>query len=98
MIAITSSTFSVLLAAIVYIIYRRYTRCSIKHIRGPKAPFLLGKVVDVSTALINSQFFLCNVAGNVRDFSYQNNVGDLDFRYAKEYGLVWRMGGALGVR
>lgn len=38
------------------------------------------------------------LTGNVRDFSYQTNVGDLDFKYAREYGLVWRMGGALGVR
>lgn len=36
--------------------------------------------------------------GNTRDFFYQTNVGDMDFKYAKEYGLVWRMGDALGVK
>ncbi|KAI0089028.1 cytochrome P450 [Irpex rosettiformis] len=34
--------------------------------------------------------------GNIRDFFYQDNVGDLDFKYAKDYGLVWRLGAPLG--
>ncbi|GJE88905.1 cytochrome P450 [Phanerochaete sordida] len=34
--------------------------------------------------------------GNVRDFMYQENVGDLDFRYFEEYGTVWRMKAPLG--
>ncbi|KAI0338646.1 cytochrome P450 [Trametopsis cervina] len=34
--------------------------------------------------------------GNTREFFYQKNVGDLDFQYAKDYGLTWRMSGALG--
>ena len=37
-------------------------------------------------------------SGNLRTFFYQGNVGDLDFKYVNEYGLVWRMGGPLGVR
>ncbi|KAI0089014.1 cytochrome P450, partial [Irpex rosettiformis] len=36
------------------------------------------------------------LAGNIRDFCYQTNVGDLDFQCARDYGLVWRMGGPLG--
>ncbi|GJE98387.1 cytochrome P450 [Phanerochaete sordida] len=34
--------------------------------------------------------------GNVRDLSFQENVGDLDFKYAEEYGTAWRMQYALG--
>lgn len=37
------------------------------------------------------------MSGNVKNFSYQENVGDLDFKYVKEYGLVYRMGAPLGV-
>ncbi|KAI0826389.1 cytochrome P450 [Irpex lacteus] len=33
---------------------------------------------------------------NVRNFSYQENVGDLDFKYGKEYGLVYRVCAPLG--
>ncbi|KAI0088170.1 cytochrome P450 [Irpex rosettiformis] len=75
MISITSSGLSILLTFLVYVIYRRYTRTSVKHIRGPRAPFW---------------------QGNIRDFSYQTNVGDLDFQYARDYGLIWRMGGPFG--
>ncbi|KAI0701973.1 cytochrome P450 [Cytidiella melzeri] len=76
MITTTSAvSFALFFSVAAYAIYRRLTRYSIKHIRGPKAPFWLG---------------------NVRDFFYQANVGDMDFQYVKEYGLAWRMGGALG--
>ncbi|KIP03776.1 hypothetical protein PHLGIDRAFT_31651 [Phlebiopsis gigantea 11061_1 CR5-6] len=34
--------------------------------------------------------------GNVRDFSWQESVGDLDFKYYEEYGTSWRMQAALG--
>ncbi|EKM51869.1 uncharacterized protein PHACADRAFT_262258 [Phanerochaete carnosa HHB-10118-sp] len=34
--------------------------------------------------------------GNVRDMAYQENVGDLDFKYMREYGAVWKMQYALG--
>lgn len=35
--------------------------------------------------------------GNVRDLSYQENVGDLDFKYLTEYGAVWKMQFPFGV-
>ncbi|GJE93558.1 cytochrome P450 [Phanerochaete sordida] len=34
--------------------------------------------------------------GNIKDFVYQQNVGDLDFQFMKEYGRVWRMRSPLG--
>ena len=37
------------------------------------------------------------LTGNVRDYAYQENVGDLDFKYGKEYGTVWRQASPLGV-
>ncbi|KAI0340347.1 cytochrome P450 [Trametopsis cervina] len=67
--------YAISLAAVGFAIYRRITRYSIKHIRGPSGPFWLG---------------------NMRRFFYQDNVGDMDFQYAKDYGLVWRMRGGLG--
>nr|ADN06378.1 PAH-inducible cytochrome P450 monooxygenase PC-PAH 4 [Phanerodontia chrysosporium] len=36
------------------------------------------------------------ILGNIRDFSYQENVGDLDFAYMKEYGTAWRLKSSLG--
>ncbi|KAI0088171.1 PAH-inducible cytochrome P450 monooxygenase PC-PAH 1 [Irpex rosettiformis] len=34
--------------------------------------------------------------GNMRDFFYQTNVGDMDFQFTKDYGLVWRMEAPFG--
>ncbi|EKM51227.1 uncharacterized protein PHACADRAFT_213095 [Phanerochaete carnosa HHB-10118-sp] len=34
--------------------------------------------------------------GNMKDFAYQKNVGDMDFQFVKQYGRVWRMQGPLG--
>ncbi|KAJ3539651.1 hypothetical protein NM688_g6334 [Phlebia brevispora] len=34
--------------------------------------------------------------GNVRDFSHQQNVGELDFSWLEEYGTAFRIGGVLG--
>ena len=100
MIAVTSSSLALLLGLLLYSIYRRYTRISVKNIRGPKAPFWQGQSGPDSLytkANVHTTLSLIST-GNIRDFSYQTNVGDLDFRYAREYGLVWRMGGAIGVR
>nr|BAL05189.1 cytochrome P450 [Phanerodontia chrysosporium] len=36
------------------------------------------------------------ILGNVREFTYQESVGDLDFRYMNEYGTAWRMKSILG--
>ncbi|KAI0087586.1 PAH-inducible cytochrome P450 monooxygenase PC-PAH 1 [Irpex rosettiformis] len=76
MVSITSAvSVSVLISLTVYTIYRRLTKFSVKHIRGPDPSFW---------------------KGNMHTFSYQSNVGDLDFEYVKEYGLVWRMSAPLG--
>ncbi|KAI0826243.1 cytochrome P450 [Irpex lacteus] len=68
-------SYSVLITLAVYVVYRRFFRFSVKHIRGPEPSFW---------------------QGNLRTFFFQSNVGDLDFKYVKEYGLVWRMNGPLG--
>ncbi|KIP07386.1 hypothetical protein PHLGIDRAFT_19184 [Phlebiopsis gigantea 11061_1 CR5-6] len=34
--------------------------------------------------------------GNINAFSWQKNVGDLDFKYYEEYGCSWRMQSTLG--
>ncbi|THG97108.1 hypothetical protein EW026_g4830 [Hermanssonia centrifuga] len=34
--------------------------------------------------------------GNVRQFGYQKNAGDLDFAWMNEYGAAYRIGGTLG--
>lgn len=84
------------LATIVYVIlYRRRTHY-VKRIRGPPGSFWRGTYPRLCTAMqIYSQILL--LIGNVRNFSYQENVGDLDFKYVKEYGLVYCLGAPLGV-
>ncbi|KAI0826239.1 cytochrome P450 [Irpex lacteus] len=34
--------------------------------------------------------------GNIREFFFQTNVGDMDFRFTERYGLAWRMSAPLG--
>jgi hypothetical protein len=49
-------------------------------------------------------YFFCGlirrrtVAGNERDIQYQVEVGDCEFKWARQYGAVWRQSGCLGVR
>ncbi|ETW76268.1 hypothetical protein HETIRDRAFT_461179 [Heterobasidion irregulare TC 32-1] len=34
--------------------------------------------------------------GHEKDIHYQNEVGDLDFQWMRQYGTAWRVGGCLG--
>lgn len=90
-------SYSVLITLAVYVVYRRFFRFSVKHIRGPEPSFWQGMYTsyDLSTSKPTSP--LAVATGNLRTFFFQSNVGDLDFKYVKEYGLVWRMNGPLGV-
>ncbi|EKM51868.1 uncharacterized protein PHACADRAFT_262256 [Phanerochaete carnosa HHB-10118-sp] len=36
------------------------------------------------------------IMGNIRDMAYQESVGDLDFKYMKEYGTAWRLHATFG--
>ena len=72
--------------------YYWYTHNSIRNLRGPPSKtWLLGMLSEhletVSHALL----------GNIRDYFYQESVGDLDFKYINEYGTAWRQTGPLGV-
>ena len=78
----------------IFVIWCRLFLYSIRSIiRGPPGSFLRGKCHII--------FFrggeLMMRVGNIRDFFYQNNVGDMDFQFVKEFGLVWRMGAPFGV-
>ena len=92
----------VLLSLAIYVVYSRLNRFSVKRIRGPDAPFWLGECnfsQPITRSLMSRDHSICAViSGNVRDFDRQANVGDMDFQYARDYGLVWRMGGVFGVR
>ena len=37
------------------------------------------------------------ILGHEKDIHYQNEVGDLDFQWMRQYGTAWRVGGCLGV-
>lgn len=73
------------------ILFRR--RRSLRQLRGPPSPFLLG------VFSFQQYFYGIDVPlGNIREIPYQENVGDLDFRWVNEYGTAWRIGGTFGVR
>lgn len=73
------------------LIFRR--RRSLRQLRGPPSSFFFGMPLFI---MISAKLRV--LLGNIRDFPYQENVGDLDFRWVREYGTTWRIGGILGVR
>ena len=66
----------------------------ITHIRGPPVKSALMGAYMVSTY---SHCIADQLQGNLRELWYQESVGDLDFKYVKEYGTVWRMQHIFGV-
>lgn len=86
-------------AAVISIFVRRYYRWltfnSIKYVRGPPANSLTGMQFSLSAFLFTVNPFC---TGHLRDVALQESVGDLDFKWMKEYGTAWRLKGPLGVR
>jgi alkylphenol/PAH-inducible cytochrome P450 monooxygenase len=79
--------------------YRRATRFSIKHIQGPFGSFFRGECLSQLSSPSKVIIPRCFMAllGNIREFYYQKNVGDMDFQYTEDYGLAWRMAAPFGV-
>ena len=74
--------------------YRWYNHHSIRHIRSPACDsWLLG---TSSISYIRMKYSHLAI-GNVRDFLHQESVGDLDFKFANEFGTAWRQKAPLGV-
>ena len=73
-------------------LYRR--RRSLRHLRGPPSPFLFGTYMDGLGCFSRS----LSASGNIHQIPYQENVGDLDFKWVNEYGTAMRVGGTFGVR
>lgn len=96
-----STTLSIAVAASALVVllrsyYRWLTHHSIRHIRGPAAG---SQLLGTGYMVPFCQYLLISMrAGNIRDIAYQENVGDLDWKWMNEYGTAWRLRGALGVR
>lgn len=82
------------LAVVLFLWRRHVSRLSISYIPGPKASWLYG----MHALFPDNQGCSHFLEGNVKDFSHQKNVGDIDFQLMKQYGRVWRMRNPLGVR
>lgn len=89
----------VTVAFVVFVFARWYQwlkHNSIKHIRGPAVKSkLIGKSNRMSVGL---EVLIRRFEGNTRDIGHQQSVGDLDFKWIREYGPTWRLHGPLGVR
>ena len=84
-------------STILVILYVRRRGGSLRHLKGPEPstfwlgitpPFLFPVVVK----LIGWPL------GNEADIRYQNEVGDCEFKWMREYGSAWRRTGCFGVR
>jgi hypothetical protein len=74
--------------------HRRGT--SLTDLRGPQSSsFWLGILAPIlrQADIINWIFF----SGNEVDIRYQNEVGDCEFEWMREYGSAWRRAGCFGV-
>ena len=82
---------------VVALLFRWYLSANthpITHIRGPPVKSTLVGAYRVSDY---SHCIADPLQGNVRELLYQESVGDLDFKFVKEYGTVWRMQHTFGV-
>ncbi|PBK64199.1 hypothetical protein ARMSODRAFT_1054932 [Armillaria solidipes] len=73
-----------------------FQRPSVKHVKGPPSPsFWLGKSsVNHLNTNMNSRTVLLGHERILRD---QDNAGDLETKWRREYGTLYRIGGCLGV-
>lgn len=69
---------------------------SLNDIRGPpRSSWLFG--TRLLSWLYLPYLNAAYISGNIKDFFYQDNVGDMDFKFLQEYGAVWRMFQPFGV-
>ena len=85
-----------LLLAVNFIRRRRYR--SLKHVRGPPSPSWVFGTSTFSTRTSSALPSDNELVGHDVALTRQEEVGELDFAWLKEYGPTWRIGGHLGVR
>ena len=80
------------LLAFIYILRRdRY----LAELRGPEpSSFWLGNFLKSTSCNIR---LIRRFSGNETDIRYQNEVGDCEFKWMREYGSAWRRAGCFGV-
>ena len=77
-------------------LYARRPGRSLRQLRGPEPySFWLGTFHQFNNdvGLITRLF-----SGNEADIRYQNEVGDREFQWMREFGSAWRRAGCFGVR
>ena len=85
-----------LLLTVNFIRRRRYR--SLKHIRGPPSPSWVFGTSAVNAMTSPAPPSDSEPVGHDVALTRQEEVGELDFAWLKEYGPTWRIGGHLGVR
>jgi hypothetical protein len=74
-------------------LYPRRRIRSLTYLRGPQSSsFWLGIF-----ASIRRQVDIYISSGNEVDIQYQNEIGDCEFKWMREYGSAWRRAGCFGV-
>jgi hypothetical protein len=80
--------------------YIRRRNSFLARLRGPKSPSLWIGKHGVEREKKKFPFFFglttCDI-GNEGDIYYQNEVGDCEFKWMRQFGSAWRRRGCLGV-
>ena len=77
-------------------LYLRWRGRSLTDLRGPQSSsFWLGIFAPIlhHGDIANFRY----ISGNEADIRYQNEVGDCEFKWMREYGSAWRRAGCFGV-
>ena len=88
--------FTLLVGSSFVFLYARRPGRSLRQLRGPEPySFWLGTFHQFNgdVGLITRLF-----SGNEADLRYQNEVGDFEFKWMREFGSAWRRAGCFGVR
>lgn len=90
----SKTSFALLVAFVTVILRLLFKRRSLRFLKGPPSPsFLTGRLQPLSFGFPLIIF----IEGNENEMRYQEQVGDLEFQWVKEYGTAYRIAGCLGV-
>lgn len=94
---LTTASLALLPLVVVALIHSCFKRRLPKDIQGPPSTSFWIGAKNRLKSLIHRRFNSAPI-GNEKDIRYQNEVGDQEFQWLRQYGTAWRVAGCMGVR
>ncbi|ETW75471.1 cytochrome P450 monooxygenase 98 [Heterobasidion irregulare TC 32-1] len=92
---LTTASLTLLSLVVLALIHSRFKRRLPKDIQGPPSTSFWIGAKNRLKSLIHRRFNSAPI-GNEKDIRYQNEVGDQEFQWLRQYGTAWRAAGCMG--